>query len=70
LKGGFLKKKIYFDERPAKLEQPFNWNEVEWFLIARKDGKETRTSLTLDALTDKHKFDGIVSQVRQVIKNL
>jgi len=62
-----LKKKIYFDERP---KQPFDWNEVEWFLVAKKNKKEAKTSLTLDALTDKNKFDGIVSQVKQVIENL
>lgn len=68
-----MKKKVYFGEdfkKPKEPEKPFDWNEVEWFLIAKRKGKEAKTSLTLDALTDKNKFDGIVLQVKQVIEKM
>jgi len=65
-----MKKKIYFGKKQAEPLKPFNWSEVEWFLVAKKNKKEAKTSLTLDALTDKQKFDGIVSQVKQVIEKL
>lgn len=64
-----MKKRIYFVENVKK---PLDWNDIEWFLIAKNKvtRKEARTSLTSNALTDKNIFDGIVSQTRQVIENL
>ena len=61
-----MKKKVYFEKSPEPLKE----KKVEWFLVVKVNGKETRTSLTLDALTDKQKFDGIVSQIKQVIEKM